>query len=146
MRKSLLIVLIIMLAGTLGVWASGKTATTPDADAVTVKAGKFGESPMLAAMVKAGTLPPVEERLPPEPMVLEVVDEIGKYGGTATVFALNINPWNDLGEMGENGPSYYPYIFTAMDLADDYMSLTAVMRPGIKWSDGTPLTSLRMNS
>jgi peptide/nickel transport system substrate-binding protein len=104
------------------------------------RTGKFGESPMLTAMVEAGELPSVEERLPPDPMVLEVVDEIGKYGGTVNVFAININPWNDFGEMGENGPSYYPYIFTDVKLADDFMSLTAAMRPGIKWSDGEPLT------
>ena len=43
---------------------------------------KFNEAPELAAMVKAGTLPPVDERLPIEPLVLEPVSEIGKYGGT----------------------------------------------------------------
>ena len=41
-----------------------------------------GESPDLAAMVKAGTLPPLNERLPEIPLMLPVVDEIGQYGGT----------------------------------------------------------------
>ena len=31
---------------------------------------------ILAAMVEAGELPPVEDRLPPEPMVLEVLDKM----------------------------------------------------------------------
>ena len=41
-----------------------------------------GESPDLIAMVKAGTLPPLNERLPEIPLMLPVVDEIGQYGDT----------------------------------------------------------------
>ena len=37
---------------------------------------------MLAELVKAGKLPPVEQRIPQEPLVLKPVHEIGKYGGT----------------------------------------------------------------
>ena len=43
----------------------------------------FKEAPMLAELVKAGKLPPVEQRLP-EPsdvMVIKPLKEIGKYGG-----------------------------------------------------------------
>ena len=45
---------------------------------------EFSEAPTLAAMVAAGTLPPVEERLPnaEDVMVVPVVDRIGDYGGT----------------------------------------------------------------
>ena len=32
---------------------------------------KFGEAPALAELVKAGKLPPVEQRIPQEPMVLK---------------------------------------------------------------------------
>jgi peptide/nickel transport system substrate-binding protein len=38
---------------------------------------QFSESPMLAARVRAGELPPVEERLPEEPLVLNVLEELG---------------------------------------------------------------------
>ena len=41
-----------------------------------------GEAPELAAQVKAGTLPPLNERLPEIPLMLPVEDEIGQYGGT----------------------------------------------------------------
>ena len=44
---------------------------------------KFGEAPMLAQLVLAGKLPPVEERVPDPPLVIPVFREIGKYGGTA---------------------------------------------------------------
>ena len=43
---------------------------------------KFQEAPMLAELVKAGKLPPVERRIPAEPMVWQPLNEIGKYGGT----------------------------------------------------------------
>src|SRR5262245_64689304 len=43
---------------------------------------KFNEAPMLAELVKAGKLPPVEKRLPEEPMVVKPVHSIGRYGGT----------------------------------------------------------------
>ncbi|NLT43680.1 MAG: ABC transporter substrate-binding protein, partial [Anaerolineae bacterium] len=37
---------------------------------------------MLAEMVQAGTLPPVEERLPVDPMVIEPIAEVGNYCDT----------------------------------------------------------------
>src|SRR5215467_13138431 len=43
---------------------------------------KFAEAPMLAELVKAGKLPPVEQRVPAEPMVWQPLNEVGKYGGT----------------------------------------------------------------
>ena len=39
------------------------------------------EAPQFSALVKAGKLPPVNERLPEIPLMLPVVDEIGQYGG-----------------------------------------------------------------
>jgi peptide/nickel transport system substrate-binding protein len=42
----------------------------------------FKEAPMLAELVKQGKLPPVEQRVPEEPLVIKPVHEIGKYGGT----------------------------------------------------------------
>ena len=56
------------------------TATT--APAPEPEAAK--EAPMLADMVSSGTLPALDQRLPAEPMVLEVVESIGEYGGTLT--------------------------------------------------------------
>ena len=43
---------------------------------------QYNQAPTLATMVEAGDLPPVEERLPEEPLVVEVVEGIGTYGGT----------------------------------------------------------------
>ena len=42
---------------------------------------RFSEAPDLAALVATGALPPVEERLPEEPLVVVPSEEIGQYGG-----------------------------------------------------------------
>ena len=77
MKRVLSILTLLLLAGSL--FAGGATEKTEGA-ATQMEAA--GEAPQLAAMVKAGTLPPVEERLPAEPLVVSAVDSIGKYGGT----------------------------------------------------------------
>src|SRR5579883_1851860 len=41
----------------------------------------YHEAPALAEQVKAGKLPPVEQRLPEQPLVVPVVERVGDYGG-----------------------------------------------------------------
>src|SRR5882724_5367044 len=43
---------------------------------------KFAESPEFAALVAAGKLRPVAERIGENPLVIKPVRDIGKYGGT----------------------------------------------------------------
>ena len=45
------------------------------------QSGKYHEAPALAEQVKAGKLPPVEQRLPKQPLVVPVTEKIGEYGG-----------------------------------------------------------------
>src|SRR5688572_26025137 len=59
--------------------ATEPAATEPGATQPPVAApATFNEAPSLADQ----GLPPVEERLPDTPVVTEVVDSIGQYGGT----------------------------------------------------------------
>ena len=116
-----------------------------------VPAGKYKEAPMLAALVAKGELPPVDERLPLEPRVAPPVEEIGTYGGTLHVVAIDKNPWNDVAESPENAGARFLEITedgsVVTDLARDYelaedgKSFTVYMREGAKWSDGHPLTA-----
>ena len=41
----------------------------------------WGEAPMLAEKVAAGELPPIEERLPAQPVVVQPLEAVGEYGG-----------------------------------------------------------------
>src|SRR5262245_8311222 len=50
--------------------------------APTAVVSQYNEAPILADMVAAGDLPPVDERLPESPVVTEVQEAIGQYGGT----------------------------------------------------------------
>jgi hypothetical protein len=40
---------------------------------------KYSESPMLKDRVERGELPPVEKRLPDEPMVIKPVEGVGRF-------------------------------------------------------------------
>jgi peptide/nickel transport system substrate-binding protein len=111
---------------------------------------KFSEAPMLAEQVKAGKLPPVEQRIPAEPMVWQPLNEVGKYGGTwrraftgpgdgenGNRIQSSDKPmfWND------DGSKIVPCIGKAYELSDDGKSYTLHLRKGMKWSDGAPFTA-----
>ncbi len=58
-------------------------------------AQSYGEAPMLQDLVAQGMLPPVKERLPLEPLVVEPVEGIGVYGGTARTATTRATSWGD---------------------------------------------------
>src|SRR5688500_14831653 len=65
--------------------------------ATNVFAQDFKESPMLTAMVDAGELPPLAERLPANPAVVTPFNEVGQYGGAMRVGFTGTNPgWGGL--------------------------------------------------
>jgi hypothetical protein len=43
---------------------------------------EYSEAPQLAELVAAGDLPPIDERLPENPLVVLPVKSVGQYGGT----------------------------------------------------------------
>ena len=47
---------------------------------LSVGAAAYNESPMLAEQVQKGLLPPVEERLPVEPLVISPLTKLGSTG------------------------------------------------------------------
>lgn len=109
----------------------------------------FQEAPMLAAMVQAGDLPPVEDRLPDDPLVLEPYSEVGKYGGELRV--ARTGP-GDYGDMHRGAKTFLfradptlneiiPYGAKGYELSADRTVLTFYLREGMKWSDGMPFTT-----
>lgn len=111
------------------------------------------ESPMLAEMVKAGKLPPLEERLPENPLVEVPVSEIGTYGDKlilGTAFFLDDERLPS--RVDRNGFFQFSYPFPAegpilpnlaesWEWNDDGTELIINLRKGIKWSDGVPFTA-----
>lgn len=119
----------------------------------------FCEAPMLAAKVASGELPPVEERVPKNPVVgnnkvapewLTKPFSRGNYGGT-----LRLVDGNDVrGQLGHDAgwlmtenwvetyyvnfrPDYmFGNVFESIDISDDLTTFTVHMREGMKFSNG----------
>ncbi|MEZ4510473.1 MAG: ABC transporter substrate-binding protein [Chloroflexota bacterium] len=114
-------------------------------DTAVVETSEYGEAPMLAEMVAAGSLPPVEERLPAKEdiQVVTPVDGVGEYGGTWH----NASWWQGMGniEMIVYDPpvrwkpdytGYEPGLVKSWEISEDGTQLTWHFRQGVKWSDG----------
>ena len=110
---------------------------------------KYKEAPMLAEMVAAGELPNVDERLPEEPLVEEVAEGIGQYGGTLRRAFLGPSDHNNyvrvvydaLVRFSPDGSDVIPHVAKGWESNDDFSEWTVYLRPGAKWSDGEPLTA-----
>jgi peptide/nickel transport system substrate-binding protein len=110
----------------------------------------YQETPSFQANVASGTLPPVEKRLPAMPLVVDMKAEgklPGKPGGTLHML---------IGQGGD-ARSLVPFEYSRLIVYDDRYRLvpdilasfdvqdgrifTFHLRPGHRWSDGTPFTS-----
>ncbi len=112
---------------------------------------EFNEAPMLAAMVQAGTIPPVEERLPDasDVLVVPVVEKIGEYGGTWRRAFTGPNDGQNADRimMDEDikfdldGTTIIPNLAKSFEQSPDGTTFTLELRKGLKWSDGEPFTA-----
>ena len=125
------------------------TAAAPT-EAPTTPPAKYKEAPMLAELVKAGKLPPVEERLPKEPMVVTPWQNIGKYGGTwrSGLLGKSDRPWisrtmayEALLRWNPDLTGVIPNIAKGWEVSADGTEFTFYLREGMKWSDGHPFTA-----
>ncbi|MCT7378201.1 ABC transporter substrate-binding protein [Chelativorans salis] len=111
----------------------------------------FQEAPMLAEKVEAGELPPVDERLPENPTVVEAV-EVGQYGGTwqraykgpgdrwgpTKLMEERVLKWHQ----GEDGVlRLVPGYIESYEVNEDSTEFTFTLLKGLKWSDGEPVTT-----
>ena len=115
----------------------------------TAFAQEYSQAPSLDARVESGELPPVDERLPDDPLVVEVVDEIGQYGGTlrrAFIGPADANNYvrvvyDALVRFNSDGSEIVPHLVSSWEHSDDYHEWTLHLRPGAKWSDGDDFTA-----
>ena len=107
------------------------------------------EAPELMALVSAGKLPPLAQRLPEKPLVVPCYEQPGYYGGTWKMMVDN----PDLG-MYKMIAGYAPMMRWKSDCSGlepgtaeswEYNSegtqLTVHLRKGVRWSDGVEFTS-----
>jgi peptide/nickel transport system substrate-binding protein len=138
--------------------AAQPTATTaPAAPAGGKSARGFVEPPFLADRVKAGKLPPIDQRLPDEAFVVGAGTLIqeqystwknGQYGGDINIAAdwgtgfLNIAQSSTiLRSPSQSTNVSKPNVVSAYKVSDDYTTYTLTLRKGLKWSDGEPVTT-----
>jgi peptide/nickel transport system substrate-binding protein len=111
---------------------------------------QFHEAPTLTELVKAGKLPPVEQRVPQEPMVMKPLRSVGKYGGTWRRGFLGpgdgengnrVRSGDKLLFWDETGTKIVPSVAKGYETSEDGKRTTIFLRKGMKWSDGAPFTA-----
>ncbi len=111
---------------------------------------QLNESPMLRERVEAGELPPVEERLPKDVLVLEPLEEVGQYGGEWRTAFVSAAQWTQpvSGIMGPPALSrgaidgqHIPLVAKGWEMSEDQTEATIYLREGMRWSDGEPFTT-----
>ena len=115
-----------------------------------IASASLKQSPMLEAMVKAGKLPPITERVPAEFRKIDLQSEkkeTGKYGGT---LRLLMGKQKDTRMVTVYGYARLvtftpdlqiePDLLRAVDVLDNKV-FTFHLRKGHKWSDGHPFTA-----
>ena len=116
----------------------------------TMAAGKYTEAPELKLMVEAGTLPKVEDRLPENPLVVQPIESIGKYGGIWRRAFTGIKDFHAYGRQVYDPILRWPInpkdeiqpgLAERWEWSVDGKELTIYLRKGLKWSDGEPFTT-----
>lgn len=111
--------------------------------------GQYKESPLVHEQVEKGELPPIEERLPKEPYVIEV-DEIGVYGGTYVGAAFGPSSgqvdteglrFQSLLTIEKDLNTFKPNLIKAYEANEDFTEYTITLREGMKWSNGDDFTT-----
>ena len=106
------------------------------------------QAPILEDQVRSGRLPPVGERLPNEPAVVDAAGVIGRYGGQLRVMSSNPTQLNELTyfltepmlRFAADGRTIRPNVARRWLMSDDGRTITIWLRKGMRWSDGAPLT------
>jgi len=120
-----------------------------EAAAPEASASRYNEAPMLAEMVANGQLPPVDERLPLNPLVITPEEEIGDYGGIWNRLATSAGDNQLGGKVGgehlvrynKDGSQINPNVFESWEVSSDGSTYTFHLREGMRWSDGEPYTA-----
>lgn len=111
---------------------------------------KMAEPPMLKPLVDAGKLPPVEKRLPDNPVVVGGREAIGVYGGELRMIHLSPTWFIENYDLNSERMLHYsdidlrtivPNILESWSVTPDGKTYTIKLRKGMKWSDGEPLTT-----
>ena len=105
---------------------------------------RFNESAYFREQVANRELPPLEARLPADPVVVVPYEGIGRHGGTARIVMTDLPqfvPTEAALTISADMRGFLPNLAESWHVSDDGRTITLRLRPGIRWSDGEPLTS-----
>jgi peptide/nickel transport system substrate-binding protein len=138
-------------AALLGAPGCDLLSTDPDGDGSGREPFADGakEAPMLARRVAAGELPPLKERLPRKPLVVQPLKRSGRYGGTlrgtslapATTSDLQTTMVPSLFRFSHDLAERHPEVAESFDFNADFTTCVIRLREGLRWSDGEPFTA-----
>jgi peptide/nickel transport system substrate-binding protein len=128
------------------VWLAALLAVCLAAPALRAQTQTLIETPSLEDQVKAGTLPPVAERVPTVPRVMSM-QAAGEPGGTLETLMASAKDTRMMVVYGyarlvgyNQNYEIEPDIAQAIDVQEGRI-FTIHLRPGHKWSDGQPFTA-----
>jgi peptide/nickel transport system substrate-binding protein len=110
----------------------------------------YQEAPQLRELAEADQLPPVHERLPSNPMVVEPVERVGEYGGTWRTALLGGEDgawmvrtlgYENLVRWTPEWDGIIPNIAESYEINDESTEFTFYLREGMRWSDGQPFSA-----
>ena len=123
---------------------------------VRAEAPKF-QGPMIETLTlqhsvrPEGELPPIEERIPAEPLIVDLESrgrEPGVHGGTIRTFVSRskdvryMSVWGYARLVGyDSSYNLVPDILRDFEVSDDGRKVTMTLRKGHRWSDGEPFTT-----
>lgn len=126
-------------------------STRPDSEDTGPEAApEAKQAPMLARRVDAGELPPLEQRLPKNPLVVEPTEQTGVYGGewnTALagaadrVWLVRTIGYEQLVHWDLEFEKPVPNLVESAEQEDGGRIYIFRLRDGLKWSDGEAFTA-----
>ncbi len=142
-------VVVVACGADGGPAAADEAPAAEEAAVPQASASQYNEAPMLAEMVANGELPPVDERLPLNPLVITPEEEIGDYGGIWNRLATSAGDNQLGGKVGgehlvrynKDGSQINPNVFESWEVSSDGTTYTFHLREGMRWSDGEPYTA-----
>jgi peptide/nickel transport system substrate-binding protein len=136
------VIILVAILLALGIGLPGGSVFAP----ALAQMSKYHEAPMLADLVRAGKLPPVDQRLPEDPLVVDTVEGIGRYGGVWHRGFLGPSDFNNVHRImydalvrySPDGTKVEPKYASSVTPSEDFTTWTVKLRKGAKWSDGSP--------
>jgi peptide/nickel transport system substrate-binding protein len=148
MQKIRFLLAVLLAVTGIQTGFGGGQSATPSGGTASSGAGKYKQAPIL----NNKNLPPVDQRLPADPLVITPVGNIGKYGGMWRQSVLIDHKEQTMAYSGYyegrnlvvwsiDHKEIIPNLASSYTISPDGKDYTFVLRRDLKWSNGDPFTT-----